>query len=140
MKPFLPYLLVPALGLAGWYLSSWVSAPTALTMPSVLSLDAPPALGVTVVPQAGDGPVSVSLDAFLPMTPQAVVEAARQEPVPHVKAILLLGTQRLVQIGEVPMVVGDRVGDFRIARIEADRVLFEHLSLGEHLWVPLNER
>jgi len=140
MKPFLPYLLVPALGLAGWYMSSWVFAPPALTMPSVLSLDAPPALGVTVVPPTGDGPVSVSLDAFLPMTPQAVVEAARQEEAPHVKAILLLGTQRFAQIGEVPMVVGDRVGHFRIARIEADSVLFEHLALGEHLWVPLNER
>jgi hypothetical protein len=139
MKPFLPYLLVPALGLTGWMLSSWVSGSAALSMPPVMSLDAPPALGVTPVTSAGEGPVSVSLDAFLPMTRQDVVAVARHERPPQVKAILLLGAQRLAQIGEVPMVEGDLVGNFRITGIESERVLFEHLATGESLWVSLTE-
>jgi hypothetical protein len=140
MKPFLPYVMVPVLAMAGWGLSAWIAGPPALTLPSVVSLDAPPALGVTPISAAADGPVSVSLDAFLPMAPQEVIAVAREEQPPRVKAILMLGSQRLAHIGEVPMTVGDRVGNFRIAGIEADKVLFEHTTLAEPVWVSLNER
>ncbi|MBT9550625.1 MAG: hypothetical protein IV088_07250 [Hydrogenophaga sp.] len=140
MKPFLPFLLVPVLGLGGWGLSALAPSPDPLVMPSVLSLDAPPALGVALPPPPGDGPVPVSLEALLPMAESEVVQLAAEQPPPEVSAILVIGRQRLAQINGTPMVIGESLGDFRIADIEADRVLFVQTSMGHQRWVPLNDR
>jgi hypothetical protein len=139
MKPFLPFLLVPLLGLGGWGLSALAPLPEPLAMPSIPQLVAPPALGVALPHPPGDGPVSVSLDALLPMLPGEVVQLAAQQALPKVNAILVIGRQRMAQIDGSPMVIGESLGDFRVADIETERVLFVQTSVGTRRWVPLND-
>jgi hypothetical protein len=140
MKPFLPFLLVPLLALGGWGLSALAPAPAVLTVPSVLTLNAPPPLGVALPPPPSDGPVYVSLQALLPMTPSQTVELATQQPLPEVTAILMTGVQRMAQVNGQPMVIGERLGDFRLAEIEADQVMFVQTSLDTQRWVRLLDR
>lgn len=140
MKPYLSFLLLPALGLAGWGLSTLVLSTNPMAMPALPSLDAPPPLGVALPPPPGDGPVTVSLSALLPMLPSEVVHLARTQRLPQVNAILVIREQRLAQIDGLSMVVGDRLGELRIVGIEKDRVLFERTPPSDPLWVPLIER
>jgi hypothetical protein len=140
MKPFLPFLLVPLLALGGWGLSALAPAPAVLTVPSVLTLNAPPTLGVALPPPPSDGPVYVSLQALLPMTPSQTVELATQQPLPEVTAILMTGVQRMAQVNGQPMVIGESLGDFRLAEIEADQVMFVQTSLDTQRWVRLLDR
>jgi hypothetical protein len=140
MKPFLPFLLVPLLALGGWGLSALAPAPAVLTVPSVLTLNAPPPLGVALPPPPSDGPVYVSLQALLPMTPSQTVELATQQPLPEVTAILMTGVQRMAQVNGQPMVIGESLGDFRLAEIEADQVMFVQTSLDTQRWVRLLDR
>ena len=140
MKPFLPFLLIPLLGLGGWAASDWMPAPDPLAVPAVLTLEAPPALGVALPPPASAGPVAVSLDALLPLLPSEVRKQADAQTSPTVNAILLLGVQRLAQVNGHPMGIGESVGDFRIADIEADRVLFVQRHMGQQRWVSLTDR
>jgi hypothetical protein len=140
MKPFLPFLLVPLLALGGWGLSALAPAPAVLTVPSVLTLNAPPTLGVALPPPPSDGPVYVSLQALLPMTPNQTVELATQQPLPEVTAILMTGVQRMAQVNGQPMVIGESLGDFRLAEIEADQVMFVQTSLDTQRWVRLLDR
>lgn len=140
MKPFLPFLLIPLLGLGGWAASAWTPAPDPLAIPTVLKLDPPPALGVAIPPPASDGPVAVSLDALLPLLPSEVLRQADTQKPPTVNAILVLGVQRLAQVNGMPMGIGESVGDFRIADIETDRVLFVQHTVGKQRWVPLTDQ
>lgn len=141
MRPFLPFVLVPALGLGGWLAATYLPGPEAPEMPSILTLDAPPALGVSRPAPAVDGPVHVSMAALLPpVSPAVLAQAAAQEPFPEVTAILVMGPQRLAQINGTPMVRGERLGNFRLAEIEADRVLLQQTGLGHQRWVFVNDR
>jgi len=141
MKAFLPFLLVPALGLGGWGFSAWAPSPDPLAMPSVLTLDAPPALGVALPAPPGSGAVSVSLDALLPMQRNEVVQLAAEQAPPTVNAIVVIGNlQRLAQVNGTPMVIGESLDGFRVADIEAERVLFVQDAIGRQRWVPLNDR
>jgi hypothetical protein len=141
MKPFLPFLLVPVLGLGGWLVAAYLPASEPAVMPNILTLDAPPALGVALPAPPGDGPVHVSIAALLPPVSQAVLaQVAAEEPLPEVSAILVIGRQRLAQIQGSPMVIGEQLGQFRVADIEVDRVLFEQTGLGNQRWVTVNDR
>lgn len=140
MKPFLPFLLLPLLATAGWGVSTLVSPSAPIEPPSILALDAPPALGVTRPPPPDGGPVHVSLQALLPMTRSETVEVANLQALPKVTAILMIGVQQMAQVNGRPMVIGERVGDFRLADIEADQVMFEQTPLGGQRWVRLNDQ
>lgn len=141
MKPFLPFLLVPVLGLGGWLVATYLPAPEPTVLPNIPTLDAPPALGVALPAPPGDGPVHVSIAALLPPVSKAVLaQAAAAEPLPEVSAILVIGGQRLAQIQGSPVVIGEQLGPFRVADIEVDRVLFEQTGLGNQRWVTVNDR
>ena len=75
MKPFLPFLLIPALSLGGWGLSMYGLSPERLALPAVLALDAPPALGVVVPANDAQEVVRVPVNVLLP--PSVRVPAPR---------------------------------------------------------------
>jgi hypothetical protein len=74
------------------------------------------------------------------MTPNQTVELATQQPLPEVTAILMTGVQRMAQVNGQPMVIGESLGDFRLAEIEADQVMFVQTSLDTQRWVRLLDR
>lgn len=143
MKAFLPFVLLPALGVAGWWLGAHTGDTTALGLPSPVRLDPPPALGVVLAPPDGQGPVTVRMDALLPR-PASKSEVKRPAlaptTAPVVQAILVHGHRRVVQVDGQPLAQGDRYGVLRIAAIEPDRVLFEYPGRGQQLWVSVSEQ
>ena len=142
MKPFIPFLMVPVVGLAGWSLSALHSQPQLPELPSIPSLEAPPALGVTATASKDRSSVKVSMDALLPPIerqhspllpgPQPIVQ-------PHVDAILINGAARAALVDGKALTVGEGLGDFKIAVIETDRVLFENISLSRKSWVSVSK-
>lgn len=143
MKAFLPFLLVPALGLIGWTLAENSSPPPEVELPQLAALDAPPALGVVIpAPNAG-GPVKVKMDALLPSEGRKKASEggpAYSPSLPKVTAILVDGGRRVAQVEGMALTPGDRHGYYRVSAIEADRVLFEHPALRAKHWVPVTDR
>lgn len=144
MKTFAPFLLVPAMGLAGWQLSRLHEQPPEPKLPSVAPLDAPPALGVTAPYPKDRAPVRVSMEALLPIQelqrpapPPPPPQPPTAPPPPTVTAILIHGELRVAQVAGMAMAVGEGVGGYRITAIEAERVLFENTSLGQLRWVSM---
>lgn len=141
MKAFLPYLMVPTLAAAGWGLSLVMPAPAALSLPGVLKLESPPALGVVMPATQDQGPVRVRVDALLPaVAPKPAAAAAAPVEPPKVSAILIEGSRRVAQINGKAMVAGELHGSYRIVAIENHRVLFAHPALRQKLWVQVNEQ
>ncbi len=144
MKPFLPFLLVPALSLGGWGISFYGSTPDKLALPTVLALDAPPALGVVIPANDEQGPVRVPVDVLLP----PVVRAAPVKPrpvvvtheLPKVAAILVDGPRKVAQIHGAALMVGDSHGLYRVVAIENHRVQFDHPGLPQKAWVEVLDR
>jgi hypothetical protein len=144
MKPFLPFLLVPALSLGGWGISFYASAPDKLALPTVLALDAPPALGVVIPANDEQGPVRVPVDVLLP----PVVRAAPVKPrpvvvpleLPKVAAILVNGPRKVAQIHGAALTVGESHGLYRVVAIDNHRVQFEHPGLPQKTWVEVLDR
>ena len=144
MKPFLPFLLVPALSLGGWAISLYALTPERLALPAVLALDAPPALGVVIPANDAQGPVRVPVDVLLP----PVVRAAPVKPravvvplaMPKVAAILVDGARQVAQIQGTALTVGESFGLFRVVAIENHRVQFDHPGLAHKAWVEVLER
>lgn len=143
MKTFIPFLMVPIMGTAGWHLSSLHGAPPAPQLPAVAQLDAPPALGITVPYPKDRAPVRVSMEALLPpherLRPGAPPTPSGLPP-PAVTAILIHGELRVAQVAGNALSVGEGVGEYRIAAIETERVLFENTSLGQQRWVSVTTR
>lgn len=144
MKPFLPFLLVPALSLGGWAISLYALTPERLALPAVLALDAPPALGVVIPANDAQGPVRVPVDVLLP----PVVRAAPVKPgavavplaLPKVAAILVDGPRQVAQIQGSALKVGESHGLFRVVAIENHRVQFDHPGLAHKAWVEVLDR
>jgi hypothetical protein len=144
MKPFLPFLLVPALSLGGWAISHYALTPERLALPAVLALDAPPALGVVIPANDAQGPVRVPVDVLLP----PVVRAAPVKPrpvvvpleLPKVAAILVDGPRKVAQIHGAALKVGESHGLFRVVAIENHRVQFDHPGLAHKAWVEVLDR
>lgn len=144
MRPFLPFLLVPALSLGGWGLSLYAMSPERLALPTVLALDAPPALGVVIPANDAQGPVRVPVDVLLP----PVVRAAPLKPrpvvvsldLPKVTAILVDGPRKVAQVQGAALTVGESYGLFRVVAIENHRVQFDHPGLAHKAWVEVLER
>jgi hypothetical protein len=144
MKPFLPFLLVPALSLGGWAISLYALTPERLALPAVLALDAPPALGVVIPANDAQGPVRVPVDVLLP----PVVRAAPVKPgavavplaLPKVAAILVDGPRQVAQIQGTALKVGESHGLFRVVAIENHRVQFDHPGLAHKAWVEVLDR
>jgi hypothetical protein len=144
MRPFLPFLLVPALSLGGWGLSLYAMSPERLALPTVLALDAPPALGVVIPANDAQGPVRVPVDVLLP----PVVRAAPLKPrpvvgsldLPKVAAILVDGPRKVAQVQGAALTVGESYGLFRVVAIENHRVQFDHPGLAHKAWVEVLER
>lgn len=144
MKPFLPFLLVPALSLGGWAISLYDLTPERLALPAVLALDAPPALGVVIPANDAQGPVRVPVDVLLP----PVVRAAPVKPgavvvplaMPKVAAILVDGARQVAQIQGTALTVGESFGLFRVVAIENHRVQFDHPGLAHKAWVEVLDR
>lgn len=144
MKTFMPFLMVPLMGVAGWQLSGLHAPPQSPPLPAVTALDTPPALGVTVPYPKDRAPVRVRMGALLPPptpVPAPTVAAASTTPAPPaVTAILIHGERRVAQVAGTALVVGEGVSGYRVAAIEAERVLFENTSLGQQRWVPVTTR
>lgn len=142
MKPFLPFLLVPALSLCGWALSLKVLTPDTLALPAVLSLDAPPALGIVIPANESQDPVRVPVDVLLPPLPRQATEvrSVASEDVPIVTAILVEGRRKAAQINGTAMVIGEKHGLYRVVAIESHRVLFDHPALRQKRWVDVAGR
>lgn len=144
MKPFLPFLLVPALSLGGWAISHYALTPERLALPTVLALDAPPALGVVIPANDAQGPVRVPVDVLLP--PVARAAPVKPRPVvvplelPKVVAILVDGPRKVAQIHGAALKVGESHGLYRVVAIENHRVQFDHPSLPQKAWVEVMDR
>lgn len=142
MKPFLPFLLVPALAYTGWTLSQHLPDATPLNPPTVSKLDPPPELGLPMAPPPDGAPVRVRMRALLP--PAGVPTSSRngelRQAMPAVDAILVNGARRVAQINGQPMAVGETLGSYRIAAIEPQRVLFVQTVMDKHQWVPVTDR
>lgn len=142
MKPFLPFLLVPALSVCGWALSLYVSTPDKLTQPVVLTLDAPPALGIVIPATESQDPVRVPVDVLLPPLPRQATEvrSVAAQDLPTVTAILVEGLRKVAQINGTAMVIGEKHGLYRVVAIESHRVLFDHPALRQKRWVDVADR
>lgn len=145
MKAFLPFLLLPALGLGGWWMADQVAVDPNMDLPVAVKLDAPPALGVVIPVSVGSGPVRVNMDALLPPLVKAAPTAKqiyrfRETTAPSVQAILVDGSRRVVQVNGQALNQGDSYGAFRVAAIEPDRVRFEHPALRQALWVSVSDQ
>lgn len=143
MKAFLPFLLVPVLGLTGWTLADNSSPPAEVELPQLAALEAPPALGVVIPAPNAAGPVKVKMDALLPSGGRKKANesgSAYSASLPIVTAILVDGKRRVAQVEGMALTAGDRHGYFRVAAIEADRVLFEHPALRAKHWVTVTDR
>lgn len=142
MKPFLPYLLVPALAYTGWMLSQHLPTEDPLNLPKVSKLDPPPELGLPIAPAPEGAAVRVRMRALLP--PSTIPASSRRgEPrqaMPAVDAILVNGARRVAQVNGLPMAVGETLGSYRITAIEPHRVLFVQTVMGKHQWVPVTDR
>lgn len=148
MKAFVPFALVPVLALAAWSVADWLPPPDVPALPSVTTLDAPPALGV-VMPDAPQDPqaVRVPMTALLPDPPAVVVSATNQRhtaPVtelkwPQVKAILVHDQRRAAWVNGQALAVGDQLGDVRVTAIDPARVQFEHVRLPLKQWVDVQQ-
>lgn len=144
MRPFLPFLLVPALSLGGWGLSLYAMSPERLALPTVLALDAPPALGVVIPANDAQGPVRVPVDVLLPPVVRAV--PLKSGPLvgsldlPKVAAILVDGPRKVAQVQGAALTVGESYGLFRVVAIENHRVQFDHPGLAHKAWVEVLER
>ena len=142
MKPFWPFLLVPALSLGGWGLSMYALSPERLSLPSVLALDAPPALGVVIPANDGQGPVRVPMDVLLPplVRAPAPVRPVGPQELPQVVAILVDGPRKVAQINGAALTVGESHGLYRVVAIENHRVQFDHPGLRQKRWVEVLDR
>jgi hypothetical protein len=150
MKAFAPFLMIPALGLAGWWLATAWAPADGLALPTPVRLEPPPALGVVIPPPMVDGPVQVKMDALLPPAAPPPVQPSARTPStplardsgewPVVQAILVDGTQRVAQVNGQAMVPGDWYGALRLAAIEPDRVLFEKPTSRQAVWVNVSDR
>ncbi len=142
MKPFWPFLLVPALSLGGWGLSMYALSPERLSLPSVLALDAPPALGVVIPANDGQGPVRVPVDVLLPpvVRAPAPVRPVGPQELPQVAAILVDGPRKVAQINGAALTVGESHGLYRVVAIENHRVQFDHPGLRQKRWVEVLDR
>lgn len=145
MKPFLPFLLIPALSLGGWALSLYAPASERLSLPTVLALDAPPALGVVVPANDGQAAVRVPVQVLLPApvrvaAARRVVGANGPQDLPQVAAILVDGSRRVAQVQGLALTVGDRYGLYQVVAIETQRVQFDHPDLRQKRWVEVLER
>jgi len=140
MKVFAAFLLLPLMALAGWLLSQWSALPEGISKPSLAPLEAPPALGVVIPAQSDQGPVRVRVDALLPPTGSRAApgQVFAVEP-PQVTAILVEGRHKVAQVNGQALGVGERSGQYRIAAIESQRVLFEHPALRDKRWVSVTE-
>lgn len=147
MKPFLPFLLIPALSLGGWGLSMYGLSPERLVLPAVLALDAPPALGVVVPANDAQEVVRVPVNVLLP--PSVRVPAARGQTalrppaspdVPHVAGILVDGARKVAQVNGQALTVGESYGLYKVVAIESQRVQFDHPDLRQKRWVEVLER
>jgi len=142
MKPFLPFLLIPALSLGGWGLSMYGLTPERLALPAVMALDAPPALGVVIPANDAQGPVRVPVDVLLPpvvRTPIPVLPLGPQD-LPKVAAILVDGSRKVAQINGAALTVGESHGLYRVVAIENHRVQFDHPGLRQKRWVEVLDR
>ncbi|OYU12306.1 hypothetical protein [Limnohabitans sp. WS1] len=147
MKPFLPFLLIPALSLGGWGLSMYGLSPERLALPAVLALDAPPALGVVVPANDAQEVVRVPVNVLLP--PSVRVPAPRGQTalrppgppeVPLVAGILVDGSRKVAQVNGQALTVGESHGLFKVVAIESQRVQFDHPDLRQKRWVEVLER
>jgi hypothetical protein len=142
MKPFLPFLLIPVVAMAGWGLAAYAPEGDVVSVPKIAAMEAPPSLGQSAATPKTDGPVRVRMHALLPppvVLPKAE-ELAQRQPIPEVAAILIHGPRRVAQIDGMAMTIGESRGIYRIAAIEPDRVLFVQTDLGRTRWVPVTER
>lgn len=141
MKPFLPFLLVPALGLGGWALSVTARPPAPLALPAVPTLTAPPALGVVIAGStlpAANVPMEYLLPPATRKRPDGTPAVA--PALPSVTAVLIDGNRSVAQVEGRPLSVGEHHGYFRVAAIESGRVLFEHPALREKRWIAISEK
>lgn len=142
MKPFLPYLLVPALAYAGWTLSQSLPTQAEVALPTVAKIDPPPELGLPIAPAPDGPPERVRMRALLPpaSVPATSQRGELRQSMPAVDAILVNGARRVAHINGQPMAVGETLGSYRIAAIEPHRVLFVQTVMGKHQWVPVTDR
>ena len=141
MKAFLPFLLIPIIGMAGWGMASWVTPDETATVPTISAIDAPPSLGQPAVKPLTEGPVRVLMTALLPPAVPVKPEVPSiRQPLPEVAAILIHGSRRVAQIDGMSMVVGESRGVYRVAAIEPDRVLFVQTPPGSTRWVSVTDR
>ncbi|MFW2357544.1 hypothetical protein [Hydrogenophaga sp.] len=142
MKPFLPFLLIPAVAMVGWGLAAYTPDGAMVAVPKISAMEAPPSLGQSAAAPKTDGPVRVRMHALLPppVVPPRPEELAQRQPVPEVAAILIHGPRRVAQIDGVAMAIGESRGTYRITAIEPDRVLFVQTDLGRTRWVPVTDR
>jgi hypothetical protein len=140
MKPFLPFLLVPALFLGGWGLARYAAAPDPLALPRAMALDAPPALGVVIPAADSQGSVRVPVDVLLPPEPRPLAKRSRaNEELPKVSAILVEGQRKVAQINGMALSIGETYGLYRVVAIESHRVQFQHPGMLKKRWVTVNE-
>jgi hypothetical protein len=141
MKPFLPFLLIPALGLGGWGLSFYAMTAQPLQLPAVLALDAPPALGVVIPATESQAPVRVPVDVLLPavVRPAPQLRAVAPQDFPKVSAILVEGPRKVAQINGAALQVGEKHGLYRVMAIESHRVQFDHPALRQRRWVNVSD-
>ena len=147
MKPFLPFLLIPALSLGGWGLSMYGLTRERLALPAVLALDAPPALGVVVPANDAQEVVRVPVNVLLPTVVRApaprgqtALRPTGPQDVPQVAAILLDGARKVAQVNGLALTVGESYGLYKVVAIESQRVQFDHPDLQQKRWVEVLER
>lgn len=140
MKVFAPYFLLPLLLVVGWLMNEFSPQAQHLAQPAMTALEAPPALGVVIPARGEQGPVRVRVDALLPPSGQKPGTRDSAVELPQVVAILVEGRRKVAQINGMAMTVGEHVGNYRIAAIESQRVLFEHPSLRHKRWVSVTEQ
>lgn len=147
MKPFLPFLLIPALSLGGWGLSMYGLTRERLALPAVLALDAPPALGVVVPANDAQQVVRVPVNVLLPPVVRApaprgqtALRPTGPQDVPQVAAILLDGARKVAQVNGLALTVGESYGLYKVVAIESQRVQFDHPDLRQKRWVEVLER
>jgi hypothetical protein len=142
MKPFMPFLLVPVLSLGGWALSMQATTTDPLALPAVMTLDAPPALGVVIPAADSQAPVRVPVDVLLPPVsrPAMEVRAVAPQDLPQVSAILVEGKRKVAQINGSALTIGESYGLYRVVAIENHRVQFDHPALRQKRWVNVLDR